>query len=690
MSAAPKVFRQVGAARLDIPPSKKEAFAAVAGYYRAEGRLGAKVVSYGDSKDDVGISYMSAVRLCSEMLAPLAGWPAEIVDLWVEYLDAITAPMRKDDWTMTCYLMINMEDEGYEHITRDDVVEFLAEDAEEGGNFRQIHYDWLAFLQTGAFEPHKYLGVAEWLPTADPAHVEFEALEEDTSVGPGAIVGAQVEQKGENPFLSRQSSTYLPSGKVQVFFPNAEEGDTEIRDRQRSDVEKHSALQASGDVAGARALKKTIMQQRVSLAHRYTTILIEYRANTGMYAGGVFHFLFRLPKDYPIKAPLCHCLTPMWHPNILHDPDVSPREQNVCCSYLHDNSFADSTERGYEPGMSLWKVVWGICLLLHRFDTEGLGIFTLSNPLNKEAADEFMSDEAGFMKKASEYTERYATLEYHRSVLKKWHEFYPKFPEVYDTGVALGRASSIDKRLPQTTLQVEPVAEGELQPIDHPSTPAEDAECCVYMIPIDTTNFVEYRVAPTGLWYAANVCDEVIVDLLCGEHNQFTAWLEKIESVGADPEACNGALEAKVTNQGPPVYLESGSMLPLPEGATHVDVLFFGGGYLSPPSPTKSSTAAEPEPESVLEPEVLAEFGGDGRYVSARLKGSVAGEQHAALWEMHKQVYAFNDPEKEAVGGSVVPTIEMIAADEAGSVTREVEEHVLRLRGNFSALSSTD
>ena len=94
-----------------------------------------------------------------------------------------------------------------------------------------MHYDWLRYLQTGEAEPYKYLDVAEWAPTADPAHPDFEPMEEDQGPGPGAIVGAQVEQKGENPFLSRQSSTYLPSGKVQVFFPNAEDGDVEIRDR---------------------------------------------------------------------------------------------------------------------------------------------------------------------------------------------------------------------------------------------------------------------------------------------------------------------------------------------------------------------------------------------------------------------------------------------------------------------------
>jgi hypothetical protein len=275
---------------------------------------------------------MSSVRLCEEMLAPLARWPADIVALWVEYLDAIKAPMKKDDWAMTCYLIAKMEEEGFEGITRDDLVEFLAEDEEEEGNFRTVHYEWLAYLKTGTCTPHKYLGAAEWLAEADPAHVDFVEKEESTGVGPGAIVGAQVEQKGENPFLSRQSSTYLPSGKVQVFFPNAEEGDTEIRDRQKADVERYSELQASGDMDGSRALKKTIMQQRISLAHRYTTILIEYRANKGMYAGGVFHFLFRLPKDYPIKAPLCHCLTPIWHPNILHDPDGETLfEMGFCC-----------------------------------------------------------------------------------------------------------------------------------------------------------------------------------------------------------------------------------------------------------------------------------------------------------------------------------------------------------------------
>jgi hypothetical protein len=34
------------------------------------------------------------------------------------------------------------------------------------------------------------------------------------------------------------------------------------------------------------------------------------------------------------------------------------------------------------------------------------------------------------------------------------------------------------------------------------------------------------------------VCDEVILDLLCGDHNQLTDWLAKIESLGSNPDEC--------------------------------------------------------------------------------------------------------------------------------------------------------
>lgn len=47
-----------------------------------------------------------------------------------------------------------------------------------------------------------------------------------------------------------------------------------------------------------------------------------------------------------------------------------------------------------------------------------------------------------------------------------------------------------------------------------------------------------FRVASDLGRYAAPVCDSVIMNVLCGEHNQFAEWLKLIESVGNDLSAC--------------------------------------------------------------------------------------------------------------------------------------------------------
>ena len=127
--------------------------------------------------------------------------------------------------------------------------------------------------------------------------------------------------------------------------------------------------------------------------------------------------------------------------------------------------------------------------------------------------------------------------------------------------------------------------------------------------------------------------------------------------------------------QGPPIFLDG--ILPLSDGETHVDVLFFGGGAPELPVATGSVDAPEPEPET------LSEFSGDGRYVSARLFGSVDGERHAKLWELHKKVFAFNDPDDDADYDP--PTITPM---EGAGVTPTVEAHVQRLRDMYDALCS--
>ena len=120
-------------------------------------------------------------------------------------------------------------------------------------------------------------------------------------------------------------------------------------------------------------------------------------------------------------------------------------------------------------------------------------------------------------------------------------------------------------------------------------------------------------------------------------------------------------------------------MLPLLPGDSHVDVLFFGGG--APEMPVSAGCVDTPEPEP--EPEAMSEFNGDGRYVSARLFGSVDGPRHAELWEMHRQVCAFNMPG----GDQSIPPTKITPMVGAG-VTPAVEAHVQRLKDIYDVLGS--
>ena len=114
-------FRVVGGCALEISGSKSEVFAQAAEYYQAEARLGEKVIAYGAGKDDVGVSYMTAARLSTEFLGTV-DWSPEMIEAWLEFLAATKPPLKKDDWAMTCFLMVNMIEEGFEDITKEDIV----------------------------------------------------------------------------------------------------------------------------------------------------------------------------------------------------------------------------------------------------------------------------------------------------------------------------------------------------------------------------------------------------------------------------------------------------------------------------------------------------------------------------------------------------------------------------------------
>ena len=237
------------------------------------------------------------------------------------------------------------------------------------------------------------IDVAEWHPLL--------TLRTQTS-GPWKTPGPWARRDRWCPGRRKERKLFS-RGKVAHFcraarcrcFSNAQEGDAVIRDQQAADVAKYTQLHASGDIEAARALKKVIMQQWIS-SHRYTSILIEYHAKLActLEASFTFSSVFRRTTQ---SRPCCVIAYTNLHPNTLHEPDSAPREQNVCCSYHTTTNLLIEVE-GYEAGRSLWKVVWAIRLRAPFRHGGSRHLYAIQSP-NKEAADQFLRDEPGFMRR---------------------------------------------------------------------------------------------------------------------------------------------------------------------------------------------------------------------------------------------------------------------------------------------------
>ncbi len=46
------------------------------------------------------------------------------------------------------------------------------------------------------------------------------------------------------------------------------------------------------------------------------SIVLEISVFEGPYRGGVFHFCFQIPANYPFRPPEIWAVHPIWHPNI--------------------------------------------------------------------------------------------------------------------------------------------------------------------------------------------------------------------------------------------------------------------------------------------------------------------------------------------------------------------------------------
>ncbi|POM73225.1 hypothetical protein PHPALM_9941 [Phytophthora palmivora] len=139
--------------------------------------------------------------------------------------------------------------------------------------------------------------------------------------------------------------------------------------------------------------------------------------------------------------------------------------------------------------------------------------------------------------------------------------------------------------------------------------PAAGLECMATMDDIteEDGNYCEFQTAPSGLWYPALFCSDVVEQLLS---SQFHTYMKKVQE--ADCKAELRRLVAK----GPPIWLEDKHALPVPDGDTHITNVWFAK---------------------------------DNEERSAKLDGAVEGEARDALWKELQQLMDAMEEDKEEV-----------------------------------------
>lgn len=131
---------------------------------------------------------------------------------------------------------------------------------------------------------------------------------------------------------------------------------------------------------------------------RFKLINIHVHVTQGPYAGGVFvlEVDLRETPDYPNVPPKCRYLTKVWHPN------VNEKTGRICHSHLR--SAFDITPGTWNPMLRLQPLIMGI---ISHFNIED-SAFAPMDPLNPEAASQYLNDNEGFLKKVKEWTVKFA------------------------------------------------------------------------------------------------------------------------------------------------------------------------------------------------------------------------------------------------------------------------------------------
>merc|ERR1712110_885985 len=105
------------------------------------------------------------------------------------------------------------------------------------------------------------------------------------------------------------------------------------------------------------------------------------------YEGGVFKLELFLPEDYPMSAPKVRFITKIYHPNV-------DKLGRICLDILKDK---------WSPALQIRTVLLSIQALLSAPNPD--------DPLDNNVAEVWKKDEAEALRKAKEYTKRFAVGE---------------------------------------------------------------------------------------------------------------------------------------------------------------------------------------------------------------------------------------------------------------------------------------
>ncbi|KAL0236448.1 hypothetical protein GEMRC1_003030 [Eukaryota sp. GEM-RC1] len=103
------------------------------------------------------------------------------------------------------------------------------------------------------------------------------------------------------------------------------------------------------------------------------------------YESGIFTVELYLPPSYPMEAPKCRFVTPIYHMNIDH-------VGRICLDILKDL---------WSPAMQINTVLLSIQSLLQEPNP--------NDPLDEKLGTQYLTDKAGYLRKAKQETQKHAT-----------------------------------------------------------------------------------------------------------------------------------------------------------------------------------------------------------------------------------------------------------------------------------------